>query len=340
METGMSEALHTDGTRGGADTAPVVGRLAPSPSGRMHLGNVFAYLMAWLSARSAGGSVVLRVENIDPRSSRRDLALALIDDLKWLGLEWDGDVVWQDERGPAHTDAIRVLDEAGLLYPCFCTRAELHAASAPHASDGTPLYAGTCRSLSAVEIDVRTKEFEREGRMPALRLRVPGVDDPAATIRVEDEVFGGFSENLARECGDFLVRRSDGVVAYQLAVVVDDAAAGVNQVVRGCDLLGSCARQMYLQDLLGLPRPQYLHVPLLVAPDARRLSKRDHDLALDVLRERFAGPEPILGALASLVGMAEPGEALSAEDLIGRFSVEELRAHRDDIVVAEDFLSR
>lgn len=325
-----------------AAPARVVGRFAPTPSGRMHLGNVASCLVAWLSARAAGGRMVLRIEDLDPRAQSREAAELIMDDLHWLGLDWDEGPFWQSERGDAYEAAIARLGGSGiaagtsglaLTYPCFCTRSELHAASAPHASDGTYVYAGTCRDLGAAEVERRA-----ELRVPATRLRVPDAGTPEAVVEFCDLAYGEVHEDLARDCGDFLVRRSDGVVAYQLAVVVDDAEMGVTQVVRGHDLLGSCARQMYLQDLLGYDHPSYGHVPLLVAPDGRRLSKREHDLDLGALRERFAGPEPLLGAIASRLGLAEPGEPVGADALVGRFSWDTIRAHRDDIVVGEDFL--
>ena len=318
----------------GAAGARVRGRFAPTPSGRMHLGNVFSALMAWLSARSAGGELVLRIEDLDPRAQRRENAELLMGDLEWLGLGWDEGPYFQSERTDVYAEALRALDERGLTYPCFCSRAELHAASAPHASDGTYLYAGTCRGLAAAEVARRSA-----ARPPAARLRVPAADDPAGTVRWRDLAFGPQSEVLARECGDFLVRRSDGVFAYQLAVVVDDALMGVNQVVRGRDLLGSSARQAYLAGLLGFSAPVYGHVPLLVAPDGRRLSKRDRDLDLGALRERGVAAETILGALASAAGLVEPGCRAGAEDLIGAFSWEKLAARRGDIVVDDDFLA-
>ncbi len=314
--------------------APVRGRFAPTPSGRMHLGNVFSALMAWLSARSAGGELVLRIEDLDPRAQRRENAELLMSDLEWLGLDWDEGPYFQSERTSIYDDAVRALGERGLTYPCFCTRAELHAASAPHASDGTYLYAGTCRGLDAAEVARRSA-----ARPPATRLRVPEASDPAGTVRWRDLAFGPQSEVLARECGDFLVRRSDGVFAYQLAVVVDDALMGVNQVVRGRDLLGSSARQAYLAGLLGFPAPAYGHVPLLVAPDGRRLSKRDRDLDLGAHRERGARPETIVGALAAAAGLVEPGCRAKARDLIGAFSWDAVAAHRGDIVVDDDFLA-
>ena len=320
----------------------VVGRFAPTPSGRMHLGNVASCLVAWLSARAADGRMVLRIEDLDPRAQSREAAELIMDDLRWLGLDWDEGPYWQSERGEAYEAAIERLGGSGvragssglgLTYPCFCTRSELHAASAPHASDGTYVYAGTCRGLGAGEVARRAKT-----RAPATRLRVPSTDEPGGIVEFDDLAYGHVREDLARECGDFLVRRSDGVVAYQLAVVVDDGEMGVTQVVRGHDLLGSVARQVYLQRLLGYAQPGYGHVPLLVAPDGRRLSKREHDLDLGALRERYAGPEPLLGAIASHLGLAEPGEPVSADTLVGRFSWETIAAHRGDIVVGDGFL--
>ena len=299
----------------------------------MHLGNVFAALVAWLSARAEGGSVVLRIEDLDPRTQRPGVAEALMRDLEWLGLNWDEGPYWQSERGEVYAEALARLEERGLLYPCFCTRADLRAASAPHASDGALVYPGTCRGLSEEEVARRSAE-----RSPSLRLRVPDADDPAGTVEFRDLAYGPHREVLARDCGDFLVRRSDGVVAYQLAVVVDDALMGVTQVVRGHDLLPSCARQTYLARLLGWEPPQYGHVPLLVAPDGRRLAKRDRDLDLGALRERGVRPERIVGALAAAAGIAEPGCEASPEDLVGGFSWEEIAARPEDVVVGEDFL--
>lgn len=330
-------AMHADERTANADdsaaTAPPKGRLAPSPSGRMHLGNVFSCLMAWLAAKSQGGSIALRIEDIDPRASKRELALQLIDDLAWLGIDWDEGPVYQSDRLDHYRDCVEGLKERGLVYPCFCTRAELHAASAPHASDGTYVYPGTCRNLTPAEVAAKSAV-----RNPALRLRVPAPDEPGGTVHVEDAVFGAFDEVLACECGDFLVQRSDGVFAYQLAVTADDGAMGVTQVVRGRDLLGSVARQMHLQDLLGLPHPAYIHVPLLVAPDGRRLSKRDADLDLGVLRRRYAGPQAIIGRLAASIGLADPGEELGIHELRSRFTLDALRSHSADIVVDEDYL--
>lgn len=292
-----------------------VGRFAPSPSGRMHLGNVYASLLAWLSVRSRGGRMVLRIEDLDERTKSGLWTSLVMEDLRWLGLDWDEGPYYQRERIELYREAMERLDAHGLMYPCFCTRAELHAASAPHASDGTPVYAGTCRGLSGEEVARR-----REQRPPAWRLRVPAVDDPAGAVTFTDRVFGPQREVLARDCGDFLVRRSDGVFAYQLAVVVDDAAMGVTEVVRGCDLLGSVARQIYLQRLLGYATPAYAHVPLMVAADGRRLSKRDRDCDMGELRKVFGTSWRLLGAVAHAAGLVPDACPRTADELVDAFS--------------------
>ena len=317
---------------------PVRGRFAPTPSGRMHLGNVFSARMAWLSVRSAGGTLVLRIEDLDPRAQRREVAELLMRDLEWLGLTWDEGPYFQSKRTAIYQAAVDKLAAQGLTYPCFCTRAELHAASAPHASDGTYLYQGTCRDLSAEEIARKAAV-----RPPATRLKVPPISDPAGTITWTDLAFGPQTEVLAQECGDFLVRRSDDIFAYQLAVVVDDCLMGVNQVVRGADLLGSSARQTYLARLLGYEPPMFGHVPLLVAHDGRRLSKRDHDLDLGSLREAGLSSGRIIGALASTAGLVPAGTVATPEDLIPAFSWQKLAdriaSKGEDIVVTDGFLT-
>lgn len=314
-------------------TKDVVGRFAPTPSGRMHLGNAFSALMAWLGAKSVGGHMVMRVEDLDPRAQDRERAQLLMDDLHWLGLDWDEGPYWQSERGSIYEAAVADLRDQGLTYPCFCTRAQLHAATAPHASDGTYLYQGTCRGLSAEEVARRSMQ-----RPPATRLRVPDASDPEGTVNFVDLVYGPCQEVLAHECGDFLIRRSDGVFAYQLAVTIDDALMGVTQVVRGRDLLGSSARQSYLYRLLGFEPPVFAHVPLLVAPDGRRLSKRDGDLDLGALREAGVSAARIVGRLAHAVGLAEEGEDVMPSQLLKRFSWDTVARYRADIVVDGTFL--
>lgn len=319
----------------GAETpgTPPRGRFAPTPSGRMHLGNVWCALVAWLAVRSQGGTLVLRIEDLDPRKSPAGATEALLDDLAWLGLDWDEGPVRQSERTHIYADYLQRLVGMGLTYPCFCSHADLHTAEAPHASDGTPLYAGTCRGLTPEQVAEKAQR-----RNPGVRLVVPPADDPAGTIAFEDAVYGARSECLARECGDFLVRRSDRVHAYQLAVTVDDALMGVNQVVRGRDLLPSTARQIYLQRLLGFETPSYAHVPMLMAPDGtRRLSKRERDCDLGFMREHFGRPEVLLGRLAALTGLRPTDEPVRAADLAETFSWDQIRAHRGDVAVPGSF---
>lgn len=292
----------------------IVGRFAPTPSGRMHLGNVFAALMAYLAAKSRGGTVLLRIEDLDAQRTKPEYTEILLDDLNWLGLSFDGQTQPQSQRSHIYQKYLDILHDKDLLYPCYCTRAQLHSVNAPHQSDGTYIYPGTCRNLTETE----KAAFQRA---PAWRLKVPD-----RTIHVHDLLQGDYSENLARDCGDFILCRGDGAFVYQLAVTVDDGESGVNQVVRGVDLLSSCPRQMYLQELLGFPQPEYGHIPLLVAPDGRRLSKRDKDMDLGFLRGRFTAPE-ILGILAQASGLIDRPEPVSARELIGEFSWKKVGKH-------------
>ncbi len=284
----------------------MTGRFAPSPSGRMHLGNVFSAMLAWLSVRSQGGEMVLRIEDLDPDRCRPEYAETLKEDLRWLGLDWDREQTPQSLRSGAYEARFEQLAQQGLVYPCYCTRNELHAASAPHASDGRVLYAGTCRSLT----DAQRAEKQK---LPAWRLMAPNRE-----YGFTDGLQGSFSENLASECGDFIIRRADGVYAYQLAVVTDDGEGGITQVVRGMDLLDSTPRQLYLYEQLGLQPPEFYHVPLLVAPDGRRLSKRERDLDLGALRQTCTAEE-ILGKLAHLAGILEKPEKATAAELVLQF---------------------
>lgn len=296
------------------------GRFAPSPSGRMHLGNIWSGLLAWLSARSQGGRMVLRLEDLDPDRCTRAWCDQVMRDLEWLGLTWDNEPVYQSERTDLYAQAFRKLEEQGLIYPCYCTRAERLAASAPHRSDGQAIYDGRCRRRSPQELEELS-----HSRRPAWRVAVPEEE-----YAFRDLLQGEVRENLARDCGDFILRRSDGVYAYQLAVVVDDGDMGVTQVVRGSDLLSSTPRQMYLQDLLGLPRPEYGHVPLLLAADGRRLAKRDRDRELGELQQQYTAPE-ILGRLAFMAGLIPEYAPMTAQALVPCFSWDELP--REDLAV-------
>lgn len=297
-----------------ASRKPVVGRFAPSPTGRMHAGNIFTALVAWLVAKSQGGSMVLRIEDLDRERSKPAFVDAVQRDFEVLGLTWDAGPTFQHDRDEAYRAAFDALDRQGLLYPCWCTRADLHAASAPHRGE-KPVYPGTCRHLTAAERAAR----EASGRVPAVRLAVPDRE-----VALTDLVQGPYRQNLARDCGDFLVRRSDGAFAYQLAVVVDDAAAGVNSVVRGMDLLCSTPQQMYLQEALGLPGAVYAHVPLVVGELNRRLSKRDRDAALDELLARFGTPAAVIGHIAGITGLAPSTDPVTPEELLPSFSVDGL----------------
>ena len=287
---------------------PVRGRFAPSPSGRMHLGNLWACLLAWLAARSAGGEIALRLEDLDPDRCRADYCDQIMRDLEWLGLDWDGSPVYQSSRTQAYEQAFERLKEQGLVYPCFCTRAQRLAAAAPHRADGAEVYDGRCAGLTGEQ----QRQMEKNGR-PAWRARLPGQE-----ICHCDLLQGEYRENLARDCGDIILRRADGVYAYQLAVVVDDGWMGVTQVVRGSDLLSSTPRQLWLQRQLGLPCPEYGHIPLLLAPDGRRLAKRDKDQQLDSLQRRYTAPE-LVGHLACAAGLISKAEAITPGELAPLF---------------------
>ena len=308
-----------------ADLKPV-GRFAPTPSGRMHLGNVFAALIAWLSVRSRDGEMVLRMEDLDTQRTSAEFAETLRDDLRWLGFTWDRETPAQSQRSAVYDKYFEILREKGLLYPCYCTRSQLHSVNAPHLSDGTYVYPGTCRNLT---------EGERAAfhRAPAWRVVVP---DRVWTV--EDKIQGTYRCNLATECGDMVVRRADGVYVYQLAVTVDDGEAGVTEVVRGMDLLSSAPRQMYLQELFGFPHPEYAHVPMLLAPDGRRLSKRDRDLDVGVLRQKTT-PEAVTGFLAHAAGLLAKPEPVHPRDLIPLFSWDKVGT-QDRIVDSEALLTR
>lgn len=313
----------------------VCGRFAPTPSGRMHLGNVFCALLAWMSAKKQGGSITLRIEDLDKPRCPKGSAELLEDDLHWLGLDWDTGgsnggkdaPYYQSRRFDIYDAYFTQLQKQGRTYPCFCNRAELHAAQAPHLSDGRVLYPGTCRNLTPEQAAAKALT-----RNPAQRLQLPD-----ATVSFTDGHYGSYAQNLAAECGDIILRRSDGVYAYQLAVVVDDALMGITEVVRGCDLLSSTPQQLYLYQLLGFEPPSFIHVPLLTAADGRRLSKRDRDLDLGSLRQRFTGPQPLLGLLAFLSGLLPAPEPVSAQELLPLFSWD--KVPRSNIIISDELLN-
>lgn len=296
----------------------VLGRFAPSPSGRMHLGNALSALLAWLSAKSKGGEILLRIEDLDPARSRESYAQGIMEDFQWLGLLWDRRSDNQSIRGDAYNEALEKLRGLGMVYPCYCSRGELHAASAPHASDGRVIYGGTCRSLTEEQRREKTKK-------PAYRLIMPD-----ECVGFQDGLQGYFEMPLQQELGDIIVRRADGVAAYQLAVVVDDGSGGVTEVVRGRDLLTSTPAQIYLYRLLELPVPEFYHVPMLLAPDGRRLSKRDGDLDFGALRKKYT-PEEVVGLLAHLCGLLPKWERISGAELVQEFSWDKVK--KTDITV-------
>lgn len=298
------------------------GRYAPSPTGVLHLGNLRTALLAWLFARAAGGRFVLRVEDLDLPRVRSGATTQMLSDLRWLGLDWDegpdvggcmGPYV-QSMRQALYDAAIARLRAMGLIYPCYCTRAELaRIASAPHGPDDAPRYPGTCARLTE---DERRKR-QAQGQRPSLRFRAP-----ERPITFSDALHGTITTNVAETVGDFIVRRSDGIIAYQLAVVVDDALMGITQVVRGADLLSSTARQLALYDALGFARPlTYAHVPLLVDATGARLAKRDASAGIAALRARGITRERLLGALAASCGIWPQGKPATPDELVAAFDV-------------------
>lgn len=316
-------------------STPVIGRFAPTPSGFIHLGNAFCSLLAWLYAKKSGGKIILRIEDLDPQRCTRARADALAYELQWLGLNWDegayagknSKAYFQSTRSEIYAHYFHELEKQALLYPCFCSRSELHAAEAPHASDGSLLYAGTCRELTSAQRAEKAKT-----RQPAWRVKVD-----EAPISFYDARYGWQNYSLTQECGDFIVRRSDGVYAYQLAVTVDDALMGVTQIVRGCDLLSSTPMQLYLYQKLGLTPPAFCHIPLLTTADGRRLSKRDGDLEISQLRRHYGSPESIIGLLACLAGQIAKPEPITTTDLLKIFDASKIPTK--NIIVPKEYSS-
>lgn len=285
--------------------SPVVGRLAPSPTGLLHVGHARSFVLAWASARAQGGEVRLRLEDLDGSRVKPGMVEACLEDLRWLGLDWDGALLVQSERDGVLRAAANELLGRGLAYPCVCTRREVEAArSAPHAGEEGPAYPGTCRGLYATVEEARAAS----GREPALRVRAP-----EHAITIHDELHGEVTEDLRETVGDFPITSRDGQVAYQLAVVVDDAAQGVTEVLRGDDLLASTPRQAWLQELLGLPRPSWIHVPLVTDGAGQRLAKRHDALAIAAVREAGVAPERFVAWCARSAGLAVGSSATPRE---------------------------
>lgn len=293
----------------------VVGRLAPSPTGALHLGNARTFLLAWLSVRQQAGTLILRMEDIDSPRVKPSARKSTLDDLRWLGLDWDfgPDVggphqpYTQTERAQIYVEQLRTLIDREWVYPCICSRAEIvRSASAPHESLDGPIYPGTCSTRQAIDAQ-RLNEADFAWRWRASN----------STIHLTDAVHGQLMRNIARELGDFVVARGSGWPAYQLAVIVDDYLMGVTEVVRGDDLLASTFRQIDLLTRLGWPIPAYAHVPLIVGPDGRRLAKRHGDTRLSFFREQGIRPTTIVGYLAWTFGALSSPQPLEARELLG-----------------------
>ncbi|HTM44927.1 MAG TPA: tRNA glutamyl-Q(34) synthetase GluQRS [Polyangiaceae bacterium] len=297
-----------------ADGAPITGRLAPSPTGLLHLGHVRTFVLAWCSARSRAGRLLLRFDDLDAQRSKPEFADAALEDLAWLGLDWDEPITWQSSQQDRYAVALQQLTDMGLCYPCVCSRLDVQdAVAAPHqGQEGLePHYPGTCRGLFASLEEARRKT----GKAASLRYRVP-----EGFVEFDDRVWGPQRIDVAQSVGDFVVARRDGTAAYQLAVVVDDAAAGVTEVVRGADLLESTARQWLLQRSLGLAHPNWAHLPLLLDDQGRRLAKRSDSLSIRALRQAGCDPQRVVAWIARSVGLGVgdkcwPRELLSGFDL-------------------------
>ena len=300
----------------------VTGRFAPSPSGILHLGNMTTCLLTWLDSRSVGGSLVLRMEDLDPERSSDVFASQIAEDLRLLGLDWDigypEPEYSQGNRTELYEDVFGILMRRDMLYPCYCSRSERLAASAPHPGEEHRDPGCRCRYFSRLE----RAELEAKGRKPAWKVKVPD-----KRISFTDGHYGRFEENLANS-GDFIIKRSDGVFAYQLAVSFDDMDMGINRVVRGRDLLGSTARQIWLISELGGKPPEYCHAPLLIS-GAKKMSKRSGELNMEQLRSRFS-PEELIGYMARLLGLSS-GEPTSAKALLNDFSWDKIG--KNDIII-------
>lgn len=311
------------------------GRFAPSPTGRMHLGNIFGALLSWLSAKSRGGRWLLRIEDLDPQRSRREYGELIMDDLQWLGLEWDGMPIYQSNRSDIYSAYLERLRQLGVVYECHRTRADLLSTMAPHESDGrvvvhreplpAPPQEGGRPGVSGETGSSGTAGSAGTSGPAALRVEVPH-----RKVSITDGHYGPLTVDLYEQVGDFVVRRKDGAYAYQLAVVVDDALTGVTEVVRGRDLLLSAPQQTFLAKMLELPAPKYYHFPLLTNRAGQRLSKRDKSMDMSVLRYRHSAQE-IIGYLGHLAGLLPKPTPMTPQQLLPLFDWD--KVPREDITV-------
>lgn len=306
-----------------------VTRLAPSPTGALHLGNARTFLVNWLLARQNGWRIILRVEDLDGPRVKASADRGLIEDLQWLGIGWDEGPIYQSQRRERYAGAMKTLVQSGQVYPCVCSRREVEeAASAPHGDSG-PIYPGTCRGRFAS----REEAQQQSGRPAAMRFKVP-----PARVRFTDALRGVCEFDAAGELGDFVVEKGDGTPAYQLGVVVDDAEMGVTHVVRGEDLLDSTARQQLIYEALGWRNriPRHIHLPLVVGPDGRRLAKRHGDTRLAYYRDAGVTPQRVMGLLARWCGFDNIGKAVTAGDLLSSFSIANLPREPITFTPADD----
>lgn len=323
----------------------MTGRFAPTPSGRMHIGNVYAMLAAWLSARSRGARMMMRIEDVDKPRVVAGADQLMLDDLRWLGLDWDGEPMFQSQRTERYEYALECLRSQGVLYPCFCSRADIRAASAPNEGDGFMVYPGTCRRLLHDHPDEVRARLVR-GDQHSIRIAMP-----ERTVDVDDRVYGSQQYDLTREVGDSVIRRADGLFGYQLVVVVDDLDMGVDDIVRGRDLLRSTALQMWIRRCLlaggfqpecsgeAKPlaeQPEYAHLPLIDNAAGRRLAKRERSLDMGALRARGVAPEQIVGYCAWLLRLQTTPKPCNPADLLAGFSWEPLRANHPDCALKPD----
>ena len=294
----------------------VIGRYAPSPTGDLHLGNLRTALLAWLQVRLQNGEFLLRMDDLDKPRVVNGSADKILRDLEWLGLDWDGDVIYQSKRTDLYQDALEQLTQRALTYECFCSRKDIQqAVSAPHGSLG--IYTGTCSDLNDELI-----ELKRQHKAPAIRCRIR-----SKLIKFEDGCLGEFSRNLAHSCGDFVIKRADGLFAYQLATAIDDMQQGITEVLRGADLLESTARQLYIMRCLdsNIELPVYWHVPLMLDDQGERMAKRDGSLSITEWQANDRSASELIGFLAASIGLIDVEDSVSARDLLAELTIEKWR---------------